>query len=363
MLVRRWLQFVCNGLFWPDRTPHPAAFEVKHLQAPLAISLCLAPPLAGATRSSSSGGCSGGGQPVVQGLDDPVEVLVRSKLHFSNSAHLALSWRLLVNGQPASDATAWQQLALQDGGLGPQQEAVIGLGMSWRQLAQQVLLQGGHSVPPCIEVRVLLACDCLWAPAGHEVQTAQLTLAGLLPTGAPSSSAPGAAAVSAAPPRVDENEGGVVVAGSDWALHFDAASGGLVGWTGPGGRQLLAAPVAPCFYRAPTDNDKGGSGGSSYAARCARARGARGGCGTCPWSWFCAAVGLCMPLLEREGAAAGGKRRGWTACQSCLKACPWLPRAAAVARKRKCAVPSPSGQGTRQQLQRTPRRAAWALVR
>jgi beta-galactosidase len=60
----------------------------------------------------------------------------------------------------------------------------------------------------------------------------------------------------------------VTVSGSaGWELRFDAASGSLASWTGSGGRQLLAAPLAPCLYRAPTDNDKGGSGGSSYAAR------------------------------------------------------------------------------------------------
>ncbi len=34
-----------------------------------------------------------------------------------------------------------------------------------------------------------------------------------------------------------------------------------------GGCELLAAPLEPCFFRAATDNDRGGSGGSSHAAR------------------------------------------------------------------------------------------------
>jgi Beta galactosidase small chain len=33
------------------------------------------------------------------------------------------------------------------------------------------------------------------------------------------------------------------------------------------GQELLAEPVLPCFVRAPTDNDVGGSGGTSHAAR------------------------------------------------------------------------------------------------
>ena len=64
--------------------------------------------------------------------------------------------------------------------------------------------------------------------------------------------------------------------GSSSSLTFDASTGGLASWVvaagaADPGRELLAAPLAPCFYRAPTDNDKGGSGGTSFAARWAMA--------------------------------------------------------------------------------------------
>ncbi len=36
-----------------------------------------------------------------------------------------------------------------------------------------------------------------------------------------------------------------------------------------GGRALLAEPVKPSFFRAPTDNDLGGSNNVSFAVRCA----------------------------------------------------------------------------------------------
>lgn len=60
--------------------------------------------------------------------------------------------------------------------------------------------------------------------------------------------------------------------GASSSLTFDASTGGLVSWVvadgaADPGHELLAAPLTPCFYRAPTDNDKGGSGGTSYAAR------------------------------------------------------------------------------------------------
>ena len=46
-------QFVCNGLVWPDRSPHPAAWEVKQLQGPLGVAL--APGAAGAAGAGGAG--------------------------------------------------------------------------------------------------------------------------------------------------------------------------------------------------------------------------------------------------------------------------------------------------------------------
>ena len=115
------------------------------------------------------------------------------------------------------------------------------------------------------------------------MQTTQLALTGLLPAAEPAA-ADGPASQdqqqAALPaPTVQQDGSGVTISGSGgWELRFDAASGSLASWAGSGGRQLLAAPLAPCFYRAPTDNDKGGSGGSSYAARWAGWAGQVPGC-------------------------------------------------------------------------------------
>jgi beta-galactosidase len=59
----------------------------------------------------------------------------------------------------------------------------------------------------------------------------------------------------------------VAAAGSPGAsLRLCEATGALLSYA-VGGRELLAAPLVPCFYRAATDNDRGGSGGASYVAR------------------------------------------------------------------------------------------------
>jgi beta-galactosidase len=256
-------------LVWPDRTPHPAAFELKHLQAPLAVDLAAA-----AAAADSSGGDGERGAALKQ--CDPSEeaaVVLRNKQHFADSTDLALSWRLLADGQPVAaggkggggSGDCWQAVVL-PAPLGPQEAAAAGLGLSWGEVAQRAQ----HAAEAALEVRAVLARDLPWAAAGHEVQAVQLPLAGLLPppAGQPTSNGDAARPTLQPPPTVQQDGDGVTVAGAaGWRLRFDKASGALTGWQAADGGQLLAAPLAACLYRASTDNDRGGSGGSSYTAR------------------------------------------------------------------------------------------------
>lgn len=136
-----------------------------------------------------------------------------------------------------------------------------------------------------------LARDLPWAPAGHEVQAVQLELTGRLP-GTTGEQGGGQAAANGEQAEEQHGLQGFAVGragdalrvecvqqgGASSSLTFDASSGRLASWVVAAGaddpgRELLAAPLAPCFYRAPTDNDKGGSGGTSYAARWAGGKG------------------------------------------------------------------------------------------
>ena len=49
--------------------------------------------------------------------------------------------------------------------------------------------------------------------------------------------------------------------------QVSSATGVVTRWV-VAGTEILAEPIVPCFYRAPTDNDRGGSGGNSHANRC-----------------------------------------------------------------------------------------------
>lgn len=138
---------MCNGLVWPDRTPHPAAFEVKYLQAPLAIFL---EQQSGPEQQHSQGGGQQS-QPALP-AEQEARLWLRNKQHFSSSADLALTWRLLADGQPWTAEgykDGWRELAAAPL-LGPQQGAAAELGATWGELAQQV--QGAHEV--VLEVRV-----------------------------------------------------------------------------------------------------------------------------------------------------------------------------------------------------------------
>lgn len=84
-------------------------------------------------------------------------------------------------------------------------------------------------------------------------------------------------------------------------------SSGSSGGTGSSGGAvpLLAAPLEPCFFRAATDNDRGGSGGSSYAGRWVaagldrlRVAGERGGVGV--WLSCTVWITACLIVAHRS---------------------------------------------------------------
>lgn len=101
-------------------------------------------------------------------------------------------------------------------------------------------------------------------PQGFPVAEKQLTLPldGFGGAGAP------AAAPSAVGLTIQDGPATVAIAGgpADLLVEVSKATGALTCWS-VGGAQLLAEPMLPCFYRAPTDNDRGGSGGNSFVSR------------------------------------------------------------------------------------------------
>jgi len=209
---------------------------------------------------------------------------------FLSTAHLAFEWRLLLLGAPAA---AWQRLpalAIAAGSKGALQlplsraEVLKSLSAAAVASAPPPAAADAAAVPPLlptpadalVEVRAVLAAATPWAPAGHVIALDQLAPldAAALPAATPDqltaalrTALAGGAGGSGAL-RVEQAADGTVVVSGGKGLQLEVSGQtGCISRYSVNNKQLLAGPLAPCFFRATTDNDRGGSGGSSYAAR------------------------------------------------------------------------------------------------
>ncbi|GIL52349.1 hypothetical protein Vafri_8240 [Volvox africanus] len=309
-------QFCCNGLVFPDRSPHPALYEAKAVMAPIAFAW-----------KDDDGGGSGSDAATA------LTLCVRNKYDICTASNIAVQWRLLLNGKPLAHpglgtvagavhavhapmdtAIATTVAPLLDGGwydggsagpMPPRSTAVLQLQTS-AEVLTEVLRDaataaataaagsgGGNGTLPRFgsglrleahfEVRAVLRTAVRWAEAGHVVAHQQLPLPKRVDLGpaeraaaavlANAAAVTAAAAAAAALPHLqyeqDLASGTVTIFQSGPnGLHFRicGASGCIESYS-VGGSELLAAPLEPCFFRACTDNDRGGTCGSSYAAR------------------------------------------------------------------------------------------------
>ncbi len=193
------LNFVCDGLVWPDRTPHPALAECKKLQQPLRARW----------------------HDAIAGV-----VEVKNKSDFTQLNWLRGQWILEVGGQQIASGA----LPTLDAAPGKSQKMT---------LTFPAHIPAGEAF---VTMRFGAAKDTLWCKAGHEVAWEQLELAN-----APCvSSPPGDAATP------HDNNGDLVLAsGNIEAIFRDAALSSLI----IGGEEIMAAPLTLQIFRGPTDND------------------------------------------------------------------------------------------------------------
>jgi beta-galactosidase len=196
-----------NGLVQPDRRPNPHYWNVKAVYQWVKTEAVDAE--AGRLR-------------------------IRNRYQFRDLSHLALEWsvredgRVLASGQAPMPAVA----------PGAAEEVRLPLPALERASGAEYVL----------EVRyVRREADAL-LPAGHEEAFAQFPLTF---RAAPSAPLEGAAVT------VEERERAFVLGSGDVRVEVDRRSG-LVTSYRVGDRELLEAPLAPDFWRAPTDNDFGG---------------------------------------------------------------------------------------------------------
>lgn len=203
--------FCADGIVSPDRDPHPGMAEVKKVYQPLqmrALDLAASSP----------------------------EIEIKNWADFQDTADwLDARWRLVAEGKTL------QEGALAKLSVAPRETKRIAIPVR--------AFKAGPGVEYFLEVSFTLRKDAPWAKAGHEVAWEQFKL----PVSAP---AVARVAGSSAPLTVKETAAHITVAGKGFSAAFDRATGFLASLK-TGDVELLEKPLAPHYWRAPVDNDRG----------------------------------------------------------------------------------------------------------
>jgi beta-galactosidase len=197
--------FCCDGLVWPDRTPHPGLFEFKHLARPVSVE-----PL-NLSRGS---------------------VRIRNKRDFTTLEDLRGSFRVEVDGR-----------VVQRGKL-PRLRTAAHQSTDVKLALRPAKLAAGEEA--FLVVRFELERASAFAPKGHLV--AEDTLA--LPWRTPKLKALRAPTEA----RVERDGNRIQLAVAATAATFDGETGALLSLERQGGKQILDGPRLS-LWRAPTDND------------------------------------------------------------------------------------------------------------
>ncbi len=218
------LDFICNGLVFPDRSGKPVLAECLKLFQPVAASA--EHPLTGRVR-------------------------LRNRHDFSGLAGIELRWTVLAGGEPVLSGTR----ALPDLPAGASAE--LDLEIPWTPQARAAAAEA----EAFLFLEFLLSAPRSWAPAGHRIGWEQL------PLGAPNAARHALPRSAGDSPSVEAGRAGggyaARASGADGRPGWEAslsADGFLAALGGfqPGradGANLLVSPLVPNLWRAPTEND------------------------------------------------------------------------------------------------------------
>jgi beta-galactosidase len=198
-----------DGMMQPDRKPNPHAAEVKKVYQ--YISATAVEPAKGRLR-------------------------IRNEYDFTNLNEFDISWNVISNGSLVQNGT------LASIELEPAHEKTITIPFD-----KKILQQGTE----CFLIIIFaLSRDTLWAQKGYVVAWDQIKL---------TDNAHKAATVKFGDmPVLDVNENAraIAVTGKNIVLTVGKTTGAIESFSYHG-KQLLASPMIPNFWRAPTDNDRG----------------------------------------------------------------------------------------------------------
>ncbi|MBE2205122.1 MAG: DUF4981 domain-containing protein [Chthoniobacterales bacterium] len=198
--------FVCDGMVWPDRTPHPGLFEFKKLAQPVGLRL-------------------------LPGL----KLEITNKRDFRALDWLVGEWELLVDGNPVGKGK-FPVPAVR-----PRQKQVV----AWKGPKKKPVGREASLL-----VRFFSKAQESWCDAGHLVAWENLPLPGnflIKPK-------PEAKPLRPAIERKTQSADRSMIRFGKMELLLDGTRGGLAGlrW---GGQDILSTAPLLNVWRAPTDND------------------------------------------------------------------------------------------------------------
>jgi len=205
-------QMCCNGIVGPDLVPHPGAYEVKKVQAPVGIRAL--DVLAG-------------------------QIQIWNKYHTLSLEHLKIGWEL------AEDGAVIQSGSLPPLELQPGQKCELAI-----PIKTPVQLTPGAEYH--LTVRFSLAQASPWAPQGHEIAWEQFAV----PFATPSK--PILSLENLPDLKMDVDGDWVIIQGGvaaeNFRIVFNRSAGKLVNFQ-VHGHELVKSGPQECYFRAPTDED------------------------------------------------------------------------------------------------------------
>jgi len=202
--------FNINGFVNPDRTPHPAYYEIKHVYQYVTFT---------------AGDLSKG------------QIMIHNGYFHASLRNDDIHWSLTQNGQEIQSGVIDTLTTPADG---------------WVRLqlpVKEPMLKAGSEY--WLNLKVTLKNKEYWADKGFTVAWDQLKMPWAV---AP---APLLGEADGTPVQVDQSGDAISLSGTSFKVVIDKQTGALQSYNW-NGKELIDGPLRPNFWRAPTDNDKAG---------------------------------------------------------------------------------------------------------
>lgn len=215
------LNFCLNGLMWPDRTPHPALHEVKYVYQPIKVFLT---------------DCS---------------VKIVNGQFFETTQTIGFSW--LLHGDGCTLGYGLLDLPI----VAPQSSYDI----EFKSSPWYSLWKSCSATEIFLTITAKLNHSTRWVKDGHVLASTQLCLPHK------SESRPHVINLTKSKTLLSEHVADILTVSKQnvWQIKLNTRTGTIESWKVQG-CLLTSQGILPCFWRALTDNDKGG-GPNSYASK------------------------------------------------------------------------------------------------